>query len=333
VTSTTAFSAYLDALPQTILSPQFRERIGARERRNDYPFSVQNIYRVLFAAGPILRHGWLTLAQTKPLDPDASSLGTSLRCFRYLHALLLDDQPPQASAAAALEPIAARAMRVTDTPSCFCALPLGPGDDSRGRHVSVDLALRLAVSLRQYADVRWLGQHDQGFVGKPPTSAVNGELCYTRCFGRLPAVTRVPTLEITVAYSLIAAAEVVFDRFRGELTTPPRRSAARWAMVTVPETGEQLDDAAAAVLLQHITDALREAAANQPTDQAHGNIVVAEAFSFELCRVARQCEVDPDPWLTAILDRLPTAAPAAACLTDAYLDTLSRSIEQWRAVL
>jgi hypothetical protein len=47
--------------------------------------------------------------------------------------------------------------------------------------------------------------------------AVGGELCYTRCFGRLPAVTRLPSLEITIGYAL-AAPEVVFDPFRGLAT-------------------------------------------------------------------------------------------------------------------
>jgi len=329
----TAFTAYLGALDDTILSPEFRERIAGRERRGEYPFSAQNIYRVLFAAAPVLHRGWVTLASLAPLDPGDPVLGTSLRCFRYLHVLLVDMAPPGRAVAELLEPIAARAMRVTTRPACFCPPQDGAVLVCDGPPVSVDVALRLATSLRQYADTRWLGQHDQGFAGKPPSQDPGGLWRYVRCFGRLPPAMGLPGLEVITSYRLAAGAGTAFDPFRGEVTEPPLREAIRAAMIVTPGSGRHLDEQAAQRLLREAVVALRKASADQPGDVAAGERLVADEFSRELCDTARRRGVDPGPWRAEIMARLPSAAPASECLTEAYLSALSRSVQEWRSVL
>lgn len=328
--ASSALLAYLDALPGTVLSPDFRERISGRERRGEYPFSRQNIYRVLFAAAPILRRGWLTAAGNRALDPQDPALGTSLRCFRYLHAVLLSTASADRRAAVALEPIAARAMLAVAQPACFC--PPDATGETEGAGVPVDLALRLATSLRQYADLRWLGQHDQGFAGKPPRFGPKGELTYARCFGRLPPAISLPSLEVTVTYRPPEGTETVFDPFRGEMTLPPPRESALGAHVTAAGA-EPVGEPALKELLGHAVTAVREAPAAQPAGRPSAEAAVAGLFSRELCDVAATRGIDPRPWRAEIISRLPHAAPPVGCLTEAYLDTLEQSAATWRGML
>lgn len=331
--SVTAFTAYLDSLDETILSPEFNERISARERRGEYPFSVQNIYRIIFAAAPVLHRGWVTLANQQPLDPDNPVLGTSLRCFRYLHAILTGAAPPSRAIAELLEPIAARAMRVTSYPACFCNPHDIAGLAAGTTLVSADVALRLAASLRQYADVRWLGQHDQGFIGKPPFLDSSGQWRYARCFGRLPPALGLASLEVIICYRLSPGTGIAIDPFRGEVTDPPPRDAIQAAMIVTPGARQPAADNTGQPLLRAAIAALREAAATQPSGRGVGEPLVAEAFSHELCEAARQCGVDSDPWRAEIIARLPYAAPHSECLTEAYLAELTRSVQDWRSVL
>lgn len=323
-----ALVAYLDALPGTVLSPGFRERISARERRREYPFARQNIYRVLFAVAPVLRRGWLATAAARPLDPADPALGTSLRCFRYLHAALLDPGPDEA-AAAALEPLAARALRALTRPACFCP-PGTPREEDAP--VPVDTALRLAATLRQYADVRWLGQHDQGFAGLPPCRLDDGDLACTRCFGRLPPALGFPGLEVTVTYRPPAGTQVTFDPFRGELTQPPPRESAVRASVSSPGTGALAEPTVKQLLARAVT-ALREAPAAQPEEKARSELAVAGMFTRELCDAAAARGIDPAPWRAQAAARLPHAAPPTACLTEAYLDRLELSRAAWKVML
>jgi hypothetical protein len=329
VTPPTAFLAYLDALPGTVLSPEFRQRIATRERRGEYPFSRQNIYRVLFAAAPVLRRGWLTAAGQRPLDPADPALGTSLRCFRYLHAVLIDPSAADWQTAATLEPIAARAMRLTSRPACFCP----PGATPAGVDVPVDLALRLATALRQYADLRWLGQHDQGFVGKPPSRSTEGQVTYARCFSRLPPAVAVASLEVSVTYLPPAGTETGFDYFRGEMTLPPPRGSARAARIVIHGGTTPPDEPLVRQLLATVITAVREAPAAQPATVAQAETAVAGLFSRELCDVSAARGLDPSPWRAEIAARLPTAAPRAESLTEAYLDTLTRSVTAWREII
>jgi hypothetical protein len=336
-TAPAAFVSYLDALRTSVLSPDFRRRIADRERRAEYPFSVQNIYRVLFAAAPALCRGWLELAGRAPLAADDPRLGTSLRCFRYLHPLLVGADSVDPTAAAMLEPIAVRAMRVTGAPACFCP----PGSvPPEGPEVEPDVAIRLAAALRQYADIRWLGQHDQGFAGMPPVPAGTQDVAYARCFGRLPPTLGPDNLVVTVVYRLSGGQPLPFDVFRGEVTQPPPRSAVVRASVIDPSAGRALDDAACAGLLRGTVDALRDARQEQPTRVEEGNVVVVDLFTRELFDVARCRGLDPAPWRAEIVDRLRDAGPPGVDgdvgtngLTEPYLDQLGRCVTRWRGVL
>jgi hypothetical protein len=327
-----SISHYLTIVENTLLTAEFRARISERERQRDFPFSIHNIYRVLLAAEPVLLDSWLAVAGRQQLSEHDRRLGTSLRCLRYLHVLLVAARHA-GYVASALEPIARRALGMLRCPSCFCRshLPL-PGPEA---HIPPDLGLRLAATLRQLADVRWLGQHDQGFIGWPPR--LSGEarvVVYSRCFGNLPAELGLRAVAITVAYDLPSAEGLAFDLFRGELVAPPPRESVLWCALIDGNTQRPLAVTRCQQLLTDARNAVRRARLALPAAEAEGNLMLADIFMRELLAAAGEQGIVGDGWRRSVRDRLAMPLPfQAGTMTDAYLDRLTEAVAGWRAHL
>lgn len=323
-----ALRQYIEIVRNSLLTDEFRERISDRERRQDFPFNVHNIYEVLFAVEPVLFDGWSAVAARRPLSARDARLGTSLRCLRYLHVLLVAASRTHSMTAEVLGPIAIRALGMRREPHCFCASHPSPAEaEARS---SSDLVLRLAAALRQYADVRWLGQHDQGFTGHPPSRMPGGGVLYVRCFGRLPPRFGHRSLSIAVAYDLAEETGLTFDVFRGELIATPLREAVSWCSVVDGDSGLPLPDKQCELLLATTKDALRAARAVLPKDTADGNRAVADMFLGELLTAVRGLGLDDGAWITRAHARLSVPHPRqASTLTGTYLDELGEAVEKW----
>jgi len=324
---------YLTLLRRSVLTAAFRRRIADRELRGEFPFSLHNIYRVLLAAAPHLYRGFSAVATANELHADDPALGTSLRCFRYMHVLLvgaqdlhdrveLDDLTP-------LEPIADRAVRMTVDPACFC-----PGG-ARGWTIGLDIpargAARLATALRQYADVRWIGQHDQGYLGAPPIVDGSGRLVYVRCFGQLPPEWGHEVVEVRIAYDTTHTGLVEYDVFRGEITAPPPPAAALQAGVYSATTGEWLGERNAAILTERVLSALHAARHTPMLPKGDGDRALVDLFTTELDSLAQHARLDSANWRAQIYEQLPRVRLASGCatLTDTYLQRLQAVVDSW----
>lgn len=318
---------YLRLLRGTLLAPATRERVARRERLGEFPFSVHNIYQVLTALEPVLADGWSAVAERRPLTSADPLLGTSLQCFRHLHVLLLAAGDPPCPRPFH-EAIAARAVRMTDAPICFCAQP--PPDVSPP--TDPDTTLRLTSTLRQYADVNWLGQHDQAFVGSPPVRGPAGEIAYARCFGRLPARIGHTSLHVTVTYDVADDLPVEFDVFRGEAVTPLPRHAVKHCAIQdsgVPVTGDRCRE-----MLSAARDALRGARRAVPPDVVRGNHAVADIFMGTLLAEGRAADIDVEPWRTRAHARLcEERPPSPPTMTERFLDRLEAATRRWDTFL
>jgi hypothetical protein len=316
-----------------LLTESFRARISGRERRGEFPFNVHNIYRVILAVEPVLFDGWAAVAARQPLTAGDRTLGTSLRCFRYLHVLLVAScHADPAVLTSFLGPIACRALGMLHEPACFCE-----GHFASARtvpEISPDLALRLASCLRQYADVRWLGQHDQGFIGWPLATTPEEGVAYTRCFGRLPAGVPHDSVRITVTYDLDSDADLAFDTFRGELTMPPPRESIERCVVFDGGTQQALDETECVGLLARARSSLRAARSSLPSGTGEGNRAVADLFLTELLAAGQRVDLDGRLWRAAARARLDDLMPrGAATMTELYLDRLGAAFERWDAYL
>lgn len=338
-----ALSRYLDLIRANLLTRAFRTRITDRESRQDYPFSLHNIYRILLAAGPVLVDGWLAIAAAQPLTADEPELGTSFRCFRYLHALLASTAAKDRTALVpVLETMAVRAVGMVGEPYCFGVAHPEPDLATPGN--SPELALRLATVLRQYTDTRWFGQHDHGFLGHQPThveSAAAGQplTCYVRCFGRLPTGFGRTNVSVVVTYGRNANTDGFnFDVMRGEIVSPPDRGAVVHCAVfgtTVADDDadirtEVLTDAECATLLRRATAGLRAVHADhRGIDRATAEHAVADLFCRELSDTARRAGLDDLAWRTAVHTRLADLPHERGSVAGRYLDQLGRTVNQW----
>ena len=209
-------------------------------------------------------------------------------------------------------------------------LPWAPAAGPSGRPLPPDVALRVASALRQYADVRWLGQHDQGFTGCPPARMPGGELVYPRCFGRLPAQFGHRSVGIYVAYQAAGDIDVTFDIFRGELTRTPPRAAVSWCAVVDGDTQVALTGAQCDLMLAQSMSALRAARARLPAGPGDGNPAVADMFMTELLTATAGIGLDGSAWRARVRARLSEPEPRhAATMTDAYLDRLEQAVQRW----
>jgi hypothetical protein len=318
---------YLESLEKTILTEAFDARISAREKAGEFPFDIHNIYRVLFrVAGPMYRQ----LGQVGGLSATDRELGTSLRCFRYLHVYLLGafaDGPPDADAAISmLGPMARRANRLHGLPDCFCADPSASG--RIGTPIAAGVAVRLAVVLRQFADVRWLGQHDQGFIGMRPSGSL-----YVRCFGRLPAQSGHDRLSVVTAYANVT--DIEYDAFRGEVTNPPPPGAIARSGVYSASARRWLDEPETKVVLTAVTSALVGAKADAGAEFGTGDAGVARLFCSELLALVERAGLEPDDSLVNAISSLErtTDVSQRAAYTSAYLRRLGEVVTEWKRLL
>ncbi|WP_180217866.1 hypothetical protein SALCHL_006027 [Streptomyces albus subsp. chlorinus] len=328
-----ALERYLATLPASLLNDAFRQRISDRERRADYPFSVHNIYRVLFALAPTVSRAWREIHERRPLSADDPVLGTSLRCYRYLHVLLAGTDETEFDAAVdCADVIAQRAVRLFDTPACFC---VGADDIDLAAcaGTDIDAALRLATVLRQYADVRWLGQHDQGFIGLPPRTT-GTSLWYTRCFGNLPRAYGGRPLHVAVEYDLAGAGRPSYDAFRGENVLPPPRDAAIRAVVYRTGDSCPLDGTECTAVTQGIRQLLRGPYAEGHGGRREGNRLLADFFLSEVRAAAGRAGVPHQGWRSLVEHRLGLPFRAdRPTLTDQYLDALTLHVRRWEEFL
>lgn len=318
---------YLESLEKTILADAFNVRISAREKAGEFPFDIHNIYRVLFRiAGPMYRQ----LGLVGNLSADDRELGTSLRCFRYLHVYLLGafegGLPDVDAAVSLLGPIARRANRMNGSPDCFCADPSASG--RIGLAVSISVALRLAAVLRQFADVRWLGQHDQGFIGMRPTGRF-----YVRCFGRLTAESGHDRLSVVTAYA--DATDIEYDAFRGEITNPPPFGAITGSAIYSASAQRWLDEPEARAILTAVTSALVRAKADASAEFGTGDAGVARLFCRELFTLTERAGLKSDDSLVKAISSLGRTSDAfqRTTYTSAYLLRLGEVVREWKRLL
>jgi len=330
--TTTGLQQLLQRYEQTLLTDAFRERIREREREGHFPFSVQNIYRVLLAVAPTFYEMFATAAEAMDFDDSAvqARLGSPARAFRSFHVVVVGalrgdevdrldlDLLERIGAGFAARASGSAAIPAGQLDACEPALAAGS--------VEPVAAARAAVFLREYVDFLFLGQHDHGYAVYEPLAGGDRDLVL-RKFTRLPAeVLGFDSVRVCTQYRPGACRETKYDRIRGDVERLPPPSELTGAAVLGGEGGRSLDDHEVGALVGAIAgDLPRLRAEHRDLGSVRAEQQVAGWFLEPAVAVLAAGGIAPDPWRQAAAAAVEAAQAdePPPSYTDSYLDELA----------
>jgi len=337
--ATAGLQQLLRRYEQTLLTDAFRERIRDREREGHFPFSVQNIYRVLLAMAPSFYEAFATAAETADFDDTAvqARLGSPARAFRSFHVVVVGARRRGAvdrHGRELLERIGAGFAARANGSATIPSEQLDAFDPALAAASAEPVAAaRAAVFLREYVDSLFLGQHDHGYAAYEPLAEEDRDLVLRR-FTRLPVeVLGFDSVRVCTQYRPGACRESGYDPMRGDVERLPAPSELTGAAVLAGDRTSPLDDDEVDALVGAIVaDLPRRQAEHRDLGSVQAEQRVAGWFLEPGEAVLAGAGIAPDPWRRAVAaaveaahgDELPPS------YTDLYLDELAAAVATLR---
>lgn len=326
---------------RTLLTDAFRERIRSREKEGHFPFSVQNIYRVLLVVAPVFYDAFATAAETEDFGDAAvqERLGSPARAFRSFHVVAvggLRRDPVDRQARELLERIGAGfAARASGS----SAIPTEQADAiDRAVAAGADEPLnaaRAAVFLREYVDSLFLGQHDHGYTAYEPLAGDDRDLVL-REFTRLPAERLgFESVRVGTRYRPGTCRDSSYDPMRGDVERLPHPSELTGAAVLAGDEAAPLDGDEIGALVDAVAGDLRRLQAkHRSLDPVRAEQLVAEWFLAPAAAVLEAVGISPDPWRDAAAEAVEAAhaVEPSPSYTDLYLDELAAAVATLQAL-
>lgn len=319
---------------QTLLTETFRTRIRNREIAKLFPFSLHNIYRVLIAISEEYFLGFKHLLDANlALDVLIENMGTPSRVFRYFHVIIYGSQYAKNCSEdeimGALEQLSQVVLHIFDEQLRI------PNEDRETFESSTEIAqdfkllIRLAIYLREFADLVNLGQHDQSFLSYPPEEIDHG-LLVLRKFFNLPTIY-VQWKQIKV-FTLYKDPETPpqFDRFRGDIELLPSPQYLSRGIAMADE--QILTDVEISQCIQRLSAAIETEKQKQAMMKiVETEIHLADLFCAELFHLLELAGEDIHIWREKIKQNIITAHNKPhqygfesnnICFTDVYINRL-----------
>jgi hypothetical protein len=338
--ATAGLQQLLQSYERTLLTEAFRERIRSREQEGHFPFSVQNIYRVLLAVAPSFYDAFATAAETLDFGVDAvqEQLGSPARAFRSFHVVAVGAVRRNAvdhHGRELLERIGAGFAARANGSSAI------PAEEAEALDRAMDAAsveplaaARAAIFLREYVDSLFLGQHDHGYTAYEPLLEDDRDLIL-REFTRLPAdMLGFESVRVGTRYRPGTCQESSYDPMRGDVERLPHPSALTGAAVLVGHEAAPLDGDGIGALVNAVAGDLRRLQAERRSlEPVQGEHLVAEWFLAPAAAVLATAGISPDPWREAAAEAVEAAhaVEPPPSYTDLYLDELAAAVAALQA--
>jgi hypothetical protein len=338
--ATAGLQQLLQGYERTLLTDAFRERIRSREQEGHFPFSVQNIYRVLLAVAPSFHDAFATAAGVLDFGDDAlqEQLGSPARAFRSFHVVAVGALRRDALDPHGRELLKRIGAGFAARANGSSAIPAEQADalDRAMDAATVDplTAARAAVFLREYVDSLFLGQHDHGYTAYEPLVEDDRDLVL-REFTRLPAgILGFESVRVGTRYRPGACRDSSYDPMRGDVERLPHPSALTGAAVLAGDEAAPLDGDGIGVLVDAVAGDLRRLQAERRNlESVRGEQLVAEWFLAPAAAVLATAGISADPWREAAAEAVEAAHAVAPppSYTDLYLDQLAAAVATLQA--
>jgi hypothetical protein len=331
----------LERYEETLLAGDFRERIRAREQAGHFPFSVQNIYRVLLALARPFHAAFATLAETVDLTGAAAQerLGRPARAFRSFHVVAVgafEAGPLDMCDRALLERIASGfALRAAGSVAIPAERMHTIEDGLSAAGIEPVTAARASVYLREYVDYLFLGQHDHGYATYPPRIGAEGDLV-VREFSRLPvAVVGSDSLCVCTRYRAGACRSSSYDPMRGDVERLPGPADLIGAAVLTGSGSSVVGQAQLEAMDPAIAEDLsRLRAEYEELSPVRAEQRVAEWFFEPALALLEDAGIASEPWRWEVAEAVAAAHKPKAgqppSWTDLYLDRLAAAVVELR---
>lgn len=337
----TALETLTERYRTTILSDQFRLRIRERELRRLFPFSIHNIYRMLLSISDIFYDGFEIVLRDLDNEVITTNLGLPNRVFRYGHTVILgacDRLTPERLATLAKFGTLALNKIESNLSLYRPSLPTFDEQSQEERRA----VITLAVYLREFVDLLYMGQHDQGFISYPPFITPNGVVVLRQFFNLPLAIVSEGAIDIYTLYSLEAKEQLYYDPFRGDIERLPSPDQLRGAVAILKKSQRTLTTSEASSMIAAISRSLiveKDRLMRIPAIDAEKDL--AHMFCLELSTLLRLSGSNVQLWHTKIdsaVESMHSLDPTSLLqkdpsYTDKYITTLKSSFDMLRKTI